>query len=133
MLNKTSIQAIKAFLELARLPEGECAGVGDVARTINAPKNYLGKLLQSLTGEGLVTSQKGLGGGFRLSRPPEKIRLMDIVEPIERVSRWSGCLLREGKCSSSRPCSVHDHWKAVRDAYFHFLEQTSLADLTDDK
>jgi DNA-binding IscR family transcriptional regulator len=41
----------------------------------------------------LVQSQKGIGGGFRLARDPGAISLLDVVEPIEHVSRWSGCIL----------------------------------------
>jgi Rrf2 family protein len=114
---------------LARLPEGAYAGAAHIAREIGAPQNYLGKLLQTLAQEGLVRSQKGLGGGFRLARPAAAISLRDVVEPIEHLSRWSGCILGRPECSEASPCAIHHRWKKVRNAYLQMLERTTIADL----
>jgi Rrf2 family protein len=129
MLSKTGLHAVRAMAALARLPQGAYAGAGRVAQEIGAPQNYLGKLLKTLADEGLVASQKGLGGGFRLARDPKRISLLDVVEPIERISRWSGCILGRPECSEADPCAIHDRWKAVREAYLRMLGRTTLADL----
>jgi Rrf2 family protein len=114
---------------LAKLPAGAYAGAANIAREIKAPQNYLGKLLQVLARAGLVQSQKGLGGGFRLTREPRHISLLDVVEPIEHISRWSGRILGRPECSEEHPCAIHDRWKKVRQAYLHMLQQTTIADL----
>src|SRR4051812_49252232 len=124
MLTKTGLHAVRAVVALAKLPEGVYAGAARVAKEIGAPQNYLGKLLQTLAREGLVESQKGLGGGFRLARDPREINLLDVVEPLEHVSRWSGCILGRPECSDVNPCAIHNRWKAVRDAYLHMLRRT---------
>jgi Rrf2 family protein len=117
------------MVALARLPEGTYAGAASIARAIGAPQNYLGKLLKSLADEGLVESQKGLGGGFRLVRDPKQISLFDVVEPIEHISRWSGCILGLPVCSDTAPCAIHNRWKVVRNAYLNMLQRTTLAEL----
>src|SRR5262249_32207866 len=129
MLSKTGLHAVRAMAALARLPEGTYAGAARIAQDIGAPQNYLGKLLKALAEEGLVESQKGLGGGFRLVRDPGHISLLDVVEPIEHISRWSGCILGRPECSDKHPCAIHDRWKAVRDAYLRMLQRTTLAEL----
>ena len=129
MLSKTSLQTLKALAELAKLPKGACEGAASIAVRINAPQNYLGKMLQKLSREGLVISQKGIGGGFRLSKSPKEISLFDIVDPIENVSRWDGCFLGKKRCSNSSPCLVHHQWQGVREAYLKFLKETTIADL----
>jgi Rrf2 family transcriptional regulator, iron-sulfur cluster assembly transcription factor len=130
MLSKTGIHALKALTALTKLPDGHFAGAGDIADEIGAPRNYLGKLLQTLAGEGLVVSQKGKGGGFRLARDPAEISLYEVMEPIEHVSRWNGCLLGHGQCSAQEPCTLHSRWGKVRDAYLQFLRETTVADVT---
>jgi Rrf2 family protein len=100
-----------------------------IAKEIGAPQNYLGKLLQALAREGLVESQKGLGGGFRLARDARQISLIDVVEPLEHVSRWSGCILGRSECADANPCAIHNRWKTVRDAYLHMLRRTTIAEL----
>jgi Rrf2 family protein len=129
MLSKTGLHAVRALVALARLPTGAYAGAARIAQEIGAPQNYLGKLLQSLAEEGLVESQKGLGGGFRLARDPKQISLLDIVEPIEHVSRWSGCILGRTECSEAHPCAIHNNWKSVRCAYLNMLQRTTIAEL----
>ena len=129
MITKTGVHAVTALAALAELPNGAYAGAGEIATAIGAPRNYLGKLLKTLANAGLVESQKGKGGGFRLTRSAAKISVYDAVEPIERVSRWSGCFLGRKRCSDKAPCAVHQRWAAVRDAYLKFLKQTTIADL----
>jgi Rrf2 family protein len=129
MLTKTGLHAVRALVALAKLPEGVYAGAARIAQDIGAPQNYLGKLLKTLADEGLVESQKGLGGGFRLARDARRITLLDIVEPIEHVSRWSGCILGRPECSEVDPCAIHHSWKTVRNAYLQMLERTTIAEL----
>lgn len=129
MLTKTSQQIINALIVLADLREDEWLGAGIIAQRIKAPQNYLGKMLQNFAVMGLVVSQKGLGGGFRLARDPEKITLFDIVEPIENISVWTGCALGMKKCSDTNPCAVHHQWKPVKEQYLNFLKETTIADL----
>ena len=130
MINKSSLLTIQALSELAQLLPGECAGVVSIAKKIDAPANYLGKLLQSLVAYGLVVSQKGKGGGFQLKKPPDKVSLYDVITCIEDVDKWSRCFLGRKQCLDTSPCSVHDHWKIVRDTNLKFLQSTTLYDLS---
>lgn len=131
MITKTGVHALLALSALAELPEGEYAGAAEIAGGIGAPPNYLGKLLRVLADQGILESQKGKGGGFRLRRDAARITLLDVMEPIERVSRWSGCFLGKGRCSDRSPCAVHERWKEVREAYIRFLASTTVADLAE--
>ena len=129
MLSKTAIHTISALVSLAERPPGTYVGAGDLAREIAAPPNYLGKLLKGLGDQGLVESQKGKGGGFRLARPPAGISLFEVADRIDRVSRWNGCFLGRGRCADEEPCPVHCRWGALRDQYFGLLHDTTIADL----
>ncbi len=128
MISKTAIHALKAMTVLAERP-GEFRGAASVAERIGAPQNYLGKLLQGLIQSGVVYSQKGMGGGFRLARAPEAISLFDIVEPVDHVSRWEGCFMGGESCSAENPCALHYKWADIRDAHLRMLKETTLADL----
>lgn len=129
MIGKTGLHAVRALALLAGLPEGRRAGATVIAERIGAPPNYLGKLLRGMVREGLVDSQKGPGGGFRLAREAGRIRLLDVLESIEPISRWNGCFLGRPGCSEDAPCAVHSRWKSLRDEYLGLLAQTTIADL----
>jgi len=129
MLTQSGIHAVRALIVLASLEAGEYQGTAAIADITNAPRNYLGKLLQTMSRQGLVVSQKGLGGGFRLARKAEDISLYDIVISIEDVGRWTGCILGRGDCSDENPCPVHSQWGPVRNSYLQLLQGTRIADL----
>jgi Rrf2 family iron-sulfur cluster assembly transcriptional regulator len=129
MLSKSAIQAVKAVVALAELPRGRYAGAVSVARSTGAPENYLGKLLRLLASRGVLVSQKGKGGGFRLGRPAAELTLLDVVEPIDHVSRWSSCILGRGVCSDQNACGLHRQWGGLRQTMVGFLQGTTIAEL----
>ena len=129
VISKTGVHATLALAFLAKLEPGAFAGASQIADEVGAPPNYLGKLLRQLAETGLLESQKGFGGGFRLSRPASKISIYDVLEPIERVSKWNGCFLGRAKCSDRTPCSVHNRWSKIRQDYLSFLKETTIAEV----
>lgn len=131
MLSRSGIHAVRALVELSRDPSHYC-GAQTIAAATGAPRNYLGKLLQQLSRRGIVESQKGLGGGFRLARDPADITLHDIIEPLEDLGRLTQCILGHEGCSSETPCAMHSRWASVRESYLGMLSSTTLADLQTD-
>ncbi|KAA3634898.1 MAG: Rrf2 family transcriptional regulator [Calditrichaeota bacterium] len=129
MISKTGIHATLALAFLSQLDSDEFAGATQIANKVGAPPNYLGKLLKQLAEEGLVISQKGFGGGFKLAKPADKITVYDVLEPIEKVSKWNGCFLGRSQCSEKSPCSVHTRWSKVREDYLSFLKETTIKEV----
>lgn len=129
MLTRSSTYAVRAMVALAALAPGEYGRTSAVAEAAQVPRNYLGKILFAMARRGLVESQRGLGGGFRLAREAEDISLFDVINAVEDVARWNECAFGEKSCSESNPCALHTRWARVRDAYFLMLENTSVAQL----
>jgi len=129
VISKTGIYAILALAFLSKLKTDEFAGATQIATEVGAPPNYLGKLLKQLAEEGLVISQKGFGGGFKLAKPANKITVYDVLEPIEKVSKWNGCFLGRSRCSEKSPCNVHNRWSKIREGYLSFLKETTIAEV----
>ena len=131
MLSTTAEYALRALLSLAE--EGpEKATLGrDLATKSGVPANYLSKILLELKKAGRVQAVRGTGGGYRLGRDASDIRLMDVVELIDRDAARPGCFLAGShSCSDIEPCQAHDRWAAVKDSYVAFLESTTLADVS---
>ncbi|MEW6713400.1 MAG: Rrf2 family transcriptional regulator, partial [Candidatus Riflebacteria bacterium] len=125
MISQTSIHAIRAMMYLAAQKENQPIGAASIASAIEAPANYLGKTLQILTHDGLLISQRGLGGGVRLARAADQISLYDIVEPIEHVSRQSRCFMNR-LCCGPEPCRFHSRWSDIHKDYCDFLKSITL-------
>lgn len=133
MISKTAQYALRAVVLLAA-EEGSRRGAQEIAERIGAPPNYMGKLLKQLAASGVVESSRGSGGGFRLARPASDITLYQVVEPIDRVSRWGDCFLgTSGGCSTENPCPIHPFWKPIRERYLQMLETLTVATIPADR
>ncbi len=132
MLSTTSEYALRALTVMAALPYGTSILGRDLARHTGVPGRYLAKLLTTLHNAGIVATARGSNGGYWLARPAETIRIQEIVALFDAAAMRRSCLLWPGRsCSEDHPCSAHSAWRAVRDAYTQFLENVTLADISD--
>lgn len=132
MLSTTSEYALRALSVMAALPQGASMLGRDLARHTGVPARYLAKLLTTLHNAGIVGTARGSNGGYWLARSAGSIRIQEIVALFDSPSMRRSCLLWPGRtCSEEHPCSAHNSWKAVRDSYLQFLENVTLADISE--
>ena len=129
IFSRSAEYAIRAFVHLARVPEGKYAMVKDIARDSGIPSHFLAKILQQMARKGFLKSSKGPTGGFCLREPAEEISMLKIVESQDGLSDFERCPAGMAKCDDHQPCGMHDKWKALRQGIMDYLGQTSIADL----
>jgi len=128
-LTRKGEYAVRSILYLARQPKGKLSLVGEIAEASCIPKTFLAKILQDFTKVGLVTSFRGTGGGFTLSRPPAGITLRQVVEAIEGPIMPNRCLLGTGTCERDTFCRVHPVWRKVREEISFILDGVTIEEL----
>lgn len=103
--------ACRVLAELARLHgSSDLARIEHLARVEKVPPNFLAQILSELRNGGLITSRRGIQGGYALARPPDQISLYDIIHVIEgEILGFSGN--NEGR-SVRR---MRDVWSDIRD------------------
>jgi Rrf2 family iron-sulfur cluster assembly transcriptional regulator len=121
--------AIRATLFLAQQAPGKLSPVHEIAAHVGASEAYLAKILQRLTGAGMVRSFRGPGRGIELGRAPEAITLASLIEAMEGAKASDECVLGLGVCSEENPCPLHKDWIPLHTAIRDLLEKTTLADL----
>jgi Rrf2 family iron-sulfur cluster assembly transcriptional regulator len=124
--------ALQAILYLALKENGERVATHDLTKRLKIPYHFLGKILQSLTKKGLLSSEKGPRGGFSLAKPAEQITLYDIVDAIDGTEYTRSCVLGFPECSDKSPCSVHDSWTRMRESIHEMLAKKNLAQMARD-
>jgi Rrf2 family protein len=130
LISKTSEYAIRALAYLGTRGDGASFLLGShIARELGMPPPFLGKVLNSMVAVGLVESQRGRGGGFRLRRPAEAVTLFEIVEPIDRLGDRKVCVLGQQLCGDEHACPLHASWKKARETFLVSLRKTTLADV----
>lgn len=131
LLNHTAVYAFRALAKLAVLGEGEYARATDLAKATGVPLPYLSKVLRRLVLRGLLVAQKGHRGGFALTRPPEAVRFIEVLEALEQVPVSDRCAFGWGKCNASSPCPLHPAWSSLNAAFRGWAATTTLADVKD--
>ncbi|MGC4001352.1 MAG: Rrf2 family transcriptional regulator [Anaeromyxobacter sp.] len=125
----STTHALRAVAWLAS-SAGEAVLGRDLARRLKIPPDYLSKVLATLARAGVLSATRGAKGGYRLARPAERIRLVEVVTPFEGKRARTGCLLRPDRpCRGSSTCSAHVSWEGVNETYRAFLEKTTVADI----
>ena len=127
--SRSAEYALRALVHIATLPPGEFTMAKTIAADANIPAPFLAKLLQDLTRDGFLKSNKGPGGGFRLSLPAEDLSMLRIVEAIDGPGRFDRCIGGAPECNDRVACGMHDSWKALRSRIIEYLGGTSVADL----
>ena len=129
LYSRSAEYAIRAFVNLAQVPDGSYAMVKQIAAEEEIPAHFLAKILQQLARKGLLRSSKGPTGGFLLRVPPDEVRLLDIVEALDGLSEYEKCASGLAECSDDMPCPLHDSWKPLRSRIMDYLGRNTIADL----
>ncbi|HEY7120538.1 MAG TPA: Rrf2 family transcriptional regulator [Tepidisphaeraceae bacterium] len=130
MISQTAEYALRAVCALAMHP-GVPLITHRLAELTKVPPGYLSKVMQALVRAGLVSSQRGLGGGFALVRSPAEISVFDVVESVDPLQRIHTCPLGLA-AHGVRLCPLHkrldDAMRTVEEAF----RQSTLAELLAD-
>jgi len=123
--------ATRALLDLA-LNQGERPVLlKDIAQRQQISLSYLEHLVAPLIAGGLVRSTRGARGGVSLAKPPEEIRLSEVIQLLEGSVAPVECVDNPGICRRSTSCVTRDIWGELKQALDGVLESTTLQDLVE--
>lgn len=121
---------MRSSLCLARAFEaGQSRKLREIVAEMGIPSTFAPQILADLVRAGLATSRAGKEGGYRLSRSPAGISVLEVVEAAEGTLRSGRCALGEGPCRWSAVCPVHETWVTATEALRDVLASVTLADL----
>jgi Rrf2 family transcriptional regulator, iron-sulfur cluster assembly transcription factor len=128
--------AVMAMVDLAARRDGEPAdgivALSLVAERQKLPLAYLEQIAARLRRAGLIESERGRGGGYRLARPAVAISIAEILHAVDEDLRMTRCGI-EGRdtCQPGEHCSAHHLWSALGRHIDAFLTRVTLADVVE--
>lgn len=125
--SQTTEYALRAMVVLAAR-SGEALTTAEIADATHMPAGYLSKVLQTLGRASLVRSQRGLGGGFTLSRAPEAITVLHVVNAVDPLRRIRECPLGVPG-HGSHLCKLHRRMDDALASLEQVFAETRLSDL----
>lgn len=125
---------IRALVHMARSDASSSApsasqASAEIARAEGIPSKYLEGILVQLKTAGLVLSERGKKGGYRLAKPASEMRMIEIVEALEGEVKPVGCLDDVGVCAQGDCCLPRVFWVGLKDAIDGYLGSRTLSDV----
>ena len=116
---------LQAVLYLAAKEKDTLCSAEEISGELKIPKEFTSKILQDLTEKGIIFSRKGREGGFKLALKADQIKLIDIVEAVDGLQIFTGCVLGYQNCSKDEKCMFHNEWiEIISKAYDLFNSRT---------
>lgn len=123
---------IHAMYELAAGYGGAPVSIKLIAERQDIPEAYLEQLIAVLKRDELVISVRGAQGGYMLARPPEEIKVGDVLRSLEGGLKLVDCLMEEDVCGKSCACPSRVVWKKISDGLNDIVNGISLKDMLDE-
>ncbi len=121
--------ALRAIVELAATESGGLVKSERLATAQTIPPKFLESILLELRHAGLVASQRGADGGYRLGRPADEITVADVIRAVEGPLATIRGARPEDVTYEGSATGLRDVWIDLRTAMRGVLERTTIADL----
>lgn len=120
--------AVTAMLDLALHAQDGPVSLADISERQGISLSYLEQLFAKLRRKQLVSSVRGPGGGYQLSRGDAQIFVAQVVDAVSESLDTTRCH-NKGDCQNGEKCLTHHLWSDLSDQIHEFLSTISLADL----
>ena len=126
-LTRAAEYAVRCIVYLAGNGQEKVVGRVEIAKAMEIPEQFLGKIAQQLARSGFIKIIQGAKGGYRLLLSPEKITLLDVVEAVTGEIFLNDCVMRPESCFRTSGCSIHRVWEKAREQLRSTLREATFA------
>ena len=124
-LSKLADYGTVVMVYLARHPQQLC-NARDIAAQTHLTVPTVSKLLKRLTAAGLLSSVRGVSGGYLLQRTPAEITVAEIIYALEEYRGLTECTLQPNECLIQNVCHIQGNWRLISQAIKSALESVTL-------
>lgn len=121
--------ALRAAVYLAGCDPERMVPFREIGETQDVPREFLAKILRSLVCAGVVDSQRGANGGYRLSRPASEITFLQVLEAADGPIALNECCESGIGCARAKLCSMERVWNEAERAMKNVFAGVRLSDL----
>ncbi len=132
-LSRASTYAFYGLSYLAGESPGRLVPLSEIHNRYGVPEKHLAKIFLTLVKAGILTSARGVNGGFALARPANKISPLEVIAALEGPISDSGCLLLAEECEHHTVCRINAVWRRAQHQMLAVLRKATLADMVQPK
>jgi FeS assembly SUF system regulator len=113
---------------LAQNPQ-QCHSAAVLAEMTGIALPTVSKVLKLLNEAKVITSSRGVNGGYRMAKGPEHLNVAEIIAAVDGLPALTECCQVENRCVHNSRCSMRSHWQLINRVVIQALSQFTLADL----
>lgn len=130
MVSTRGRYALRLVIDIAKQGEaGTLVTMRQAAEREGLSVKYLEQLGGALVRGGVLKSIRGVSGGYYLTRPPEEVRIGDVLRATEGSCMPVSCLEDDGKCERIGACEAREFWRGMGEAINDYMDSVTLADV----
>ena len=129
-LTKKSDYGLIALVHLTTEPNRRSATAKEISEAYRIPLPLLSKVLQVLARNGLLTSEQGTKGGYRLARDPRTITALEVIRAIDGPVLLASCFHDATGCDQLQTCTVKAPLQKVHEGILRLLDSVSISEMT---
>ena len=133
ILRRNTDYALRLAVNLAKHYGEDSLSTRVLAENEDVSYQLACKLMQKLHAAGLVESNMGPKGGFRLSRSPDEVAILDVIEAVQGPLRLNRCLLNDEVCSRQAVCPVRAKMQELQGQMDQYLGGVTLGELASNR
>jgi Rrf2 family transcriptional regulator, iron-sulfur cluster assembly transcription factor len=122
--------AVTAMLDIALNEADKPVTLAGISERQDISLSYLEQLFSRLRRQGLVTSVRGPGGGYRLAKAQDEISISNIITAVDELIDATQCGGQEN-CREDGRCMTHGLWTSLNNKILEYLSEVSLADMVE--
>lgn len=131
-LTKKADYALMAMKHLADHAQQGSASAKDVADSFGIPPEALAKILQRLAKAGLLHSQQGTNGGYRLARAAHTISAFEVIQAIDGPLFITSCVTTRGECGQTDRCNIREPLRKVNESIEAVLRRIKISHMREE-
>lgn len=127
-INKLTDYGIVILTTLAR-EFGRGLSAREISKITEIPLPTVGKVLKLLAKAGILISERGVHGGYRLQKPAREVNMAEVIAVFEGELALTECSEGKGVCFFEGHCSLRGNWRKINKVIFDALQKLSLQDM----
>lgn len=129
IIRSGSDYALRSLVYMARFPKGKVFYLNTIARKRRISHVFLHKIFQKLSSADIVTSHRGIQGGFSIARDPSRITVREVLESIQGDIVLNRCIIKKDACYRTGLCSIRENLIKLQNMLSNALDGLTLEDL----
>ncbi len=122
--------ALRILVDMAEHPSDNYITLQEVAQRQDISEKYLESIVRALVKGGILSGQRGKGGGYRLCAPPDQINVGQVLRCMEGSLAPVACLAEgSAPCSRAAGCRTLDFWRGLNDVIERYTGSYTIADM----